>query len=159
DDVGVIEMRPVGIASAPAAGRRRWLGWIAVDPGVHIVTVELLAPQHAGKGLTLDLAEIGGAAGIGERTEEFVSFGYPIAEDLIEIVECPVAVRETQADHLGLAGPKLHVVTGGGLGSDLARIHRAPATVHYVVVDPVFDIRTQARCAENPREIRLVFGK
>src|SRR5947208_2440176 len=46
DDVGVIEVRPVGVAAALARLGRRGLRGIAVHPLRDVDRVELLAPKH-----------------------------------------------------------------------------------------------------------------
>ena len=45
DDVGVVEVAPVGVAPVLALGRRRRLVGIAVEPLGHVVVVELLASR------------------------------------------------------------------------------------------------------------------
>ena len=53
NDVGVVQVRPLAVAAA-LAFRRRWnLPRIAVDPLRNVEIEELLAPDHAGKGLAL----------------------------------------------------------------------------------------------------------
>ena len=44
-------MRPLVVAAVPPLGRRRRLLGIAVEPSLHVVVVELLAPEHPGDGL------------------------------------------------------------------------------------------------------------
>ena len=57
-DVGGDEMTPIGVAAVLAAFGRRRLQRIAVQPLPHIEIVELLVPQHPGKGLALDAAHV-----------------------------------------------------------------------------------------------------
>ena len=51
DDVAVEQVRPVGVAALGAAGRRRGLRRIALEPVLDDVVVELLAPEQAGVAL------------------------------------------------------------------------------------------------------------
>ena len=158
DDVGVVQMRPVGIAPVQPLGRRRRLPRISVEPGIHVVGVKLLAPQHAGEGLPLHPAQIVRAAGIGQRLVEFVRFGDPVGEGAVEIVESPVAVGETQPDRFRLAGLKLHRVPGRALGADTVGVHRAGAPLHDVLVDSVLDV-SAVLAAEETGEVRVVVGE
>ncbi len=54
--VGVVEMRPVGVAALETlAGRLRHTG-IALEPAIDLVVIELFAPEQPGEGLPLYLA-------------------------------------------------------------------------------------------------------
>src|SRR5215203_3591365 len=52
-DIGGEQVMPTTVTAALAALRRWRLERIAIQPFLHIEVVELLAPQHPGKGLTL----------------------------------------------------------------------------------------------------------
>src|SRR5260370_42577159 len=47
-------MRSLPVAAVPAAVRRLGAVGIAFDPGVHVVVIKLLGPEHAGKRLPHD---------------------------------------------------------------------------------------------------------
>ena len=47
----VVEVPPLAVAAAPALVRRRRAGRVAVEPALHVVVVELLAPEHPGERL------------------------------------------------------------------------------------------------------------
>ena len=57
DDVGVVEVRPLRVASVLATGRRRRHRGVAVEPLPHVVAVVLLRPQQAGDRPALHIAE------------------------------------------------------------------------------------------------------
>src|SRR5215204_4664737 len=52
-DIGGEQVTPTTVTAAFPALRRRRLERIAIQPLLHIEVVELLAPQHPSKGLTL----------------------------------------------------------------------------------------------------------
>ena len=59
-DIVTMHMLPGRVANVLAAGRRRRLVGVAVGPLVPDEQVVLLAPQHAGEGLALDVAQVVG---------------------------------------------------------------------------------------------------
>src|SRR5690242_1717938 len=52
DDVVVVKVLPLAVASAGSLGRRSWPNRITLQPGSEIVIVELLAPQQSAERLT-----------------------------------------------------------------------------------------------------------
>ena len=58
DDIHVVEMFPVGVATLLALRRRRWAGRIAFKPEFDRIVVELLGPHETGEGLPLHAAFI-----------------------------------------------------------------------------------------------------
>src|SRR5215813_12598470 len=58
DDIRSVEMPPFAIASKHVRAWRRWARRVAMQPHIHIIIVELLAPQQASEGLPLHSARI-----------------------------------------------------------------------------------------------------
>src|ERR1044072_1509748 len=53
DDIRVVEVLPLAVASMFALDWRLWLRWVAFDPFWHVVIEELLTPDHPGQSLAL----------------------------------------------------------------------------------------------------------
>src|SRR5215203_2227135 len=52
-DISNLQVPPSAVAAVLAAFRRGWLKRIAIQPVPYLQMIELLAPQHSGKGLAL----------------------------------------------------------------------------------------------------------
>ena len=87
NDVGVVEVRPVGVAAFLAAGRRSRLGGIALEPFANVVVKKLLRPDHAGKSLALDVALVGVVNAVLQRAVKLVGFGDARGEGGVEVGE------------------------------------------------------------------------
>ena len=96
-DVGGDEMTPIGVAAVLAAFGRRRLQRIAVEPLPHVEIVELLVPQHPGKGLALDAAHVLVVDAFLSGGVEEVGLGDALAEDVIKIDECAACVDRRRA--------------------------------------------------------------
>ena len=59
NNVGIVHVRPIGVARVFAFRRRRRLRRIAVEPRPHVETIKLFRPDHAGESLPLDGTQIG----------------------------------------------------------------------------------------------------
>src|SRR5258708_13362669 len=59
NDVGVVEMLPLGVATVLPFVWRRELAGVAVDPLADVVVKKLFRPNHAGERLALDVARVG----------------------------------------------------------------------------------------------------
>ena len=59
DDVAVVHVVPVVVARRLLAGRLERIGAALFEPLVHVVVVELLAPEHARQGLAHDVGLVG----------------------------------------------------------------------------------------------------
>ena len=75
DDLVVVQMSPVAVADGTATGRRRRLARVPVEPALHVVVEELLAPQQAGERLPGHLGLVRGAVGRDHRGVEVVRLG------------------------------------------------------------------------------------
>ncbi len=78
-------MRPFAVAAVLAFGGRRRLGGIAVEPFADVVVVKLLAPDHAGECLALDVAGVGVGDVVLQLGVKFVGLANARGEDGIEI--------------------------------------------------------------------------
>ena len=91
-----------------AFGRRR-LQRIAVQPLPHVEIVELLVPQHPGKGLALDAAHVLVVDAFLPGGVEEVGLGDALAEDVVKVGEgrplrCSPARSRTRTVTLPRAG-------------------------------------------------------
>ena len=162
DDVGVVEVRPVGVAPSPSPCRRGRLGRVAVEPVLHDVVVELLRPEHAGEGLTHDPALLRGACGRDERVVELVGFSSPRPEDLLEVgpnrnragLRSP---PKAQPDHPRLPRRDRERVVGGALGAGLVDVQDPGLPSDEVVVEGILGAPRARGRAVKARAVRLVF--
>ena len=90
DDVGVVKMGPIRVASMEPFSGRFGPSRVALQPPIDVVMVELLAPEEAGKRLPLDAACVFGEIGGCECAVELVGLLNPLRERGIERL-----VRET----------------------------------------------------------------
>ena len=72
----LLSSRQSALRPAQPAGRRR-IGRISVEPLVHVVVIELLAPDQPGEGLSLDEALVGAQVLAAEVGVEVVGLGDP----------------------------------------------------------------------------------
>ena len=86
DDVGAIQLAPVGVAAGLALDRRRRAGRIAVEPPSDVVAVELLAPDQARESSTLDHRLVGRQGRRRHGREERVRLGAARDEDVGRIL-------------------------------------------------------------------------
>src|SRR6186997_2477316 len=126
-----------------AALRRRRLQRIAVEPLSHIEIVELLVPQHAGKGLALDTPHVLVADIFLSRSVEEFRFGNAPAEDVVEVDEGAHAlIAGAQPDSNRDAAPGRHraQIEAGDLGAVPAGIYRLGAAVDDVVMKCILEM-------------------
>ena len=133
-------LRPVLRSSG---GRRPVL--VAVEPAIHHVAVVLLAPQHAGKRLTLDVAHVVGKRERRDAMVEGVGFALAQVERGVEFLRKRlrdnVRVAKAQPDHRGFPGRHLPQVVRRRLGAELGGIHDALFAMHEEVVEGVLHVR------------------
>ncbi len=72
DDVAVVEVRPLVVATGAALGRGRGVGRVALQPAAHVEVEELLGPQHPGERLAQDERLVGRGRGRGQLGVEGV---------------------------------------------------------------------------------------
>src|SRR6185369_11674623 len=85
DDVGVVEMFPLMIATARAFGRRFGRRWITVKPVLDHIVIVLFGPEHAGERLAHDEPCIVRKMFRYDCLIEVIGFMSSVAEDLFEI--------------------------------------------------------------------------
>ena len=87
NDVGVVEMLPLGVATVLAfVGRWESTG-IALDPLADVVIKKLLRPNHAGERLPLNVARVGIGNVLLQLAIEFIGLAQSCGEDGVEISE------------------------------------------------------------------------
>ena len=122
------------------------VGVVLVQPVVAVEEEELLAPEHAGQGLTHHVGRVGTHRWRRDRLVELVGFTQPVGKDLVERLAERLAllVQETagepQANHRGLTGADIDVVVRRDLGALLLGVHRVLMALHHAVVDAVLDV-------------------
>jgi len=75
---------PIAVAAALAALGRRRLQRIAVQPFANVEVVKLFVPEHAGKGLALDAAQVFVGDVFLQRGIKAVDLGGALNEDFVE---------------------------------------------------------------------------
>ena len=80
----MVQVLPACVTSIQPLDWRRGLGRIALEPCRNVEIVELLRPQHAGKGRALDNAPARVGNILLERGIELVGFRQPVGENAIE---------------------------------------------------------------------------
>ena len=83
-DVEGVEVPPARVAVELALRRRRRLRRVAVQPGRHVVVVELLGPEHPGERLAHDVGLVGAGAVGRQRLVELVRLGLALAKDKVK---------------------------------------------------------------------------
>ena len=130
---------------ASISGMER-VGVVLVQPVVTVEEEELLAPEHAGEGLTHHLGRVFTHRWRRDRLVKLIGFTKPVSEDFIKLLSEGFAllvrrtVGEPQANHFGLTGTDIDLVVRRDLGALLVRVHRGLFTLHHAVVDAVLDV-------------------
>ena len=164
DDVAVVHVVPVVVARRGLARRLERIGAALLQPLVHVVVVELLAPQHARQGLAHDVGRVGVERARNDGRVELVGLVAAGLQHLVEMaaeraVPVPLPsprsagrdVVKPQPNHLAFAGVDGQAIMGRGLRPVLLRVHGLRLAVDDVVVDAVLDVRAcgwgRRRCA------------
>src|SRR5437879_10284192 len=146
----------------PLLGWRR-VAWIALQPVVDDVVIELLGPEHSGKALAHHILLIGQQVLRYDGRVKLVRLKPAQAEDPVEIVKCAfsveVAFSESQADDDRLSRTDCESVMSGRFGPGMRWIHGAGATVHHIVVDSILDISSTVLAAIQTPIVSLILGK
>ena len=126
-------MPPTGVASAPVTGGRDGLAWVAVQPPVHPVRVDLFRPDQPGAGLTQHPHGLVTDICWGRCRVELVGLPLPKGHQFIESTAVPggrtsgvvrVGTMQPQPQFGPPAGRNGHSVPPGGLGAHLVGVHR-----------------------------------
>ena len=143
-----------------AAGRRRRLRGIALEPLVHHVVIKLLGPQQSRERLPLHAAAVFGKS-CGREGIKLVGFADALGEQSVEIVNQARRfgpLGEAHADDFGLAGREIESIPGAGFGAAALGIHGVFAAAHHTLVKRVLG---KQRIAAVPQRacVRVVFGE
>jgi hypothetical protein len=154
-------MFPVVVAPFGAGQGRRRPSRIAVQPLGDVVVVDLLAPQHPGQSLTLDIAGVVVQGRGLKRGVEFVGFGLALGEESVKIGKGRgvFALAETQTQGFCFARLQMQMIVGGRFAPGLGRVDRARLALDQIAVKGVFDKRGWIGNTEQPFPIALVFGE
>src|SRR5579883_953511 len=87
DDVGVVKMSPLVVASVLAPGGRRRVAGVAVQPVFHHVVIELLGPEQACETLAHHVLGVGGEFRRDHGGIEFVGFLQAPGDDGFEVAK------------------------------------------------------------------------
>ena len=159
DDIHVVQVRPLVVASLTPHVGDGWPGRIAVEPAADVVVVELLRPEHPAERLAGDeplvLRDVCG----NDLGVELVGLPLARGHDRVEVVQPPGrSVAQPKLDRRGLPGLDLEAVPERRPGAELLRID-GRRTVDDVVADPVLRIRRRRGDAEEPLGVRLVLAE
>ncbi len=161
DDVGVIQMHPFVVATVPAGRGRRRLHRIALDPPRHVIAEVLLAPDHAGKGLSLNAAGVdAGNAGL-QVGVKFIGFADALGEHSVKVRERALdrAWRQAQLYGLRAARRNLEREPDGGLRAGLPRIDGMLAAGHDTFMDAVLPVTRPRIIVPQAAGIRFVVAE
>ena len=160
-DVLCIHVRPPSIAAGPTLSRRGWLRRIAVQPAPDVVGVELLAPDHPGKGLPgHEPFILRGRAG-DDLPVEVVSFAEAVGQNLVEVVaegRLGGGLAQPHAHHLGGSRVDSQQVPRRALAPGPIRVDRGGAG-HHMVVDAVLGEGRGVGGAEHALGVGLVVAE
>jgi hypothetical protein len=172
DHVGVVHVVPAVVAGGGTSSCLEGLGSVLLEPPVDVVVVELLGPQHPGQRLAHHAGRVGVEGSRDDRGVELVRFLPALVHQRVEATpERPFRPRarrrgrggryvtEPQPKRAGGAGLHRERIVRRGLRPGLRGVHRLPAPVDEVVVDPVLDVRGTVRAPEEPLDVRLVLGE
>ncbi len=117
---------------------------VLVQPVVTIEEEELLAPKHAGDGLTHHLGRVFTHRWWRDRLVKLIGFTKPVSEYFSKLLPEGFVLlarrEEPQANHFGLTGTNIHLVVRRDLGALFAGVHRIVVALHDAVVDGVPDV-------------------
>src|ERR1700733_4406807 len=155
-------MPPLAIAPVPAALGRRWLRWIAIQPTLDIEVIVLLAPQHAGEGLTLNAPHVFVGDTFLQGGVEGIRLGNATSEHGVEVIEVgrPFLIGgEPDANRGTAMAWGLPSVKSGNLGAFSGRVDRFSPLVNDIFVEGVLEIACPSIAAVEARNIGLVIAK
>src|SRR5215469_13906202 len=112
-------MRPIRVAHLCMPLRRRRLTRIPFEPCVHVIVIELLAPDHPGESLPLHEARVFVRLVLLKAGVKLIGFTDTGASKIVEIYEWPSVVsgREPQADLLHSSSRHLQHTVCSRLGA------------------------------------------
>ncbi len=163
DDVRVVQMSPLVVATLPALWGWRRIAKIALQPILNYVVIELLGPQHTGEALTHDVLRVRGKVLRYHRCVELVGFAPAESKRLIEagkgVLAFEIGVSQAQADHDRLARTNREVVVRRCFRAGVFGIHRFFGPMHDVVVNAVFYVGRAVLDSKQSAGIGFVLGE
>src|SRR5277367_230858 len=161
-DIGSYEVTPLAVAPMLTALGRRGLRRIAIQPLLDIEAIVLLAPQHAGEGLTLNAPHLFVKNTFLQGGIERIGFGNASGKHGVELGEVarPWLIRgDPHADRRAAAGRDLPHVKSRDLSTFTRGVDRSIPLMNHVVVEGILEIARRTLAAVQPREIGLVITK
>ncbi len=161
EDVEVVEVQPVVVASPAPGPGRRGAGRIARQPLLDVVVVELLGPHHSRQRLTVHRSFLRGELRRLDGQVVVVGLGVAPGEQLGEIPE-RVSVwllAEPEPQGAAFARPELFPVDRGNLGAGPGRVDRSRVALDQVAVESVLDVRGRVVAVEQAGHVGVVLGE
>src|SRR6185295_14395416 len=163
DDIGVVEVRPVGITALEAFMRRFRHTGIAFEPSIDLVMVELFIPKQAGERLALDPARILRESGRREPGIKLICLLEARSKDCIHVLLGEfwnlLLIGKAQADRLGLSRREREHVLGCGFAAQVIWIDRFLLALHDIVVKTIFHISGTGLVSIETAAVGLIFRK
>ncbi len=163
DDVRVVEVGPLVVATGVARWRRRRQRRVAFEPLADVVAIVLLRPEQPGDRPTLHAAQRAACGQVGREVfVEVVGLCPALGDDLVEVCADTVAFRghvgQSKAHLHRLARGHVESVPGGSLRAEPCGVHRL-GTVDDVVVDAVLREWGRVVLAPETLDVRLVLAE
>ena len=141
NNVGVVDMLPLMVATVLAFAGRRELAGVAFDPLADVVIKKLFRPNHSGESLPLDITRIGISVVRLELRVKFIGLAQTCGEDAVEIGERLRARGFTQAQSntRRTACRNRQLVERAGFRAGAFGIHSGLISVNNVFVKSVLE--------------------
>ncbi len=163
EDVARVEVLPIAVSSERPARWRGRLGRVALDPVLHHVIEELLAPEEARVSLPEHTLRLDRKLLLHHARVELIGFADALGENALELVERigpPLLIGREAQPHRALPLRRHDQdVVKGGLRSHVVRVDRVGLAVDHMTVEGVLHVRQIALHAEDARVVRLVLGE
>src|SRR5207249_5307090 len=162
EDIGVVQMRPVTVASPQTFRGWRRASRIARKPPTDIIVIELLAPKKASESLTLHATSVIAVTSRGQLFVKLVRLLLSFCEDSIErLAEARptrLLISESQPDRRGLPRSQGQHIVSSGLRADLLRVNRLLRPMNDIVIDAIFHIARPIQPVK-PTRVRFIVGE
>ena len=160
-DVIDIEPFPTIVPAGQSLGRRRRLGAIALQPAVHVVVVELLAPDQAGERLPLDAALLRAEPARMDGGVELVGLFCPLREDgrVLRQQPLPGLIGEGEEKLDAPAGRDRARVIETGLGAARGGTEGLLPAVHDQLMKGILHERALVGDVVEPLVVGFVVGE
>ena len=161
NDVGVVEVRPLGVARVLAGGGRRRLAGIAVEPFADVEMIKLFRPNHARERLPLNGTQVvvlDAALHVGVK---FIRLGDALGKNLGEVGEGfrGGLAGEAQLDFARAAGGNFQFVMRAHFRASALGVHGVFISADEIVMEGVLEKSGGWLAAENAVGVRLVVAE